>query len=393
MTELKKLFTSKNSASQRTLLARIASALGIALLSVFVVQMWGHGRAIPVAAQPSQSLPTVQDVGNEACLVCHNIPGLHITLPSGELLYLTVDEEVYASSVHGQLGHTCVECHTDISGFPHQPLLATTRRQFTLQLYRSCAECHQNEYETGLDSVHQVALAAGKSEAAVCTDCHGTHDIAPPDQPRTRILQTCEHCHSQISGLYRESVHGAALIDEGDLDVPSCIDCHEVHCTEGPSTCPFHLFSPDVCAHCHADPEMMEPYGISTDVFDTYVTDFHGTTVELFQATAPGQETNKPVCVDCHGVHDIQSTDDPESTVIKENLLPTCQKCHPDATTNFPSSWLNHYRPSLEHSPLVYLMNVFYGALIPTMIGGMLLFAGADTSRRLINRMRGRRHE
>ncbi len=68
----------------------------------------------------------------------------------------------------------------------------------------------------------------------------------------------------------------------------------------------------------------------------SYVTDFHGTTVVLFEEIAPDQETNKPVCIDCHGVHDMKSVDDPESTVIKENLLDTCQKCHPDATTNFP---------------------------------------------------------
>jgi len=393
MPRLKETFSPQNPATQRTLLTKAALVLGFVLLGLIAIQVWGYFKAIPVTAQPAQSSPLAQGVDNETCLACHNIPGLRITLPSGELLSLTVDREVYAASVHGELAYACVQCHTDISGFPHRPLMATTRRQLTLQLYRSCAECHQNEYEAGLDGVHQVALAAGETEAAVCTDCHGTHDISPPDQPRSRIPQTCERCHSQISGLYRESVHGAALIGEGNPDVPSCIDCHEVHNIEGPSTGPFHLFSPDICARCHVDPEMMAPYDISTDVFDTYVADFHGTTVELFQAVAPGQETNKPVCVDCHGVHDMQSTDDPESTVIKENLLPTCQKCHPDATTNFPSSWLNHYRPSPEHSPLVYFMNLFYRVLIPTMIGGMLVFAGIDTSRRLLNRRKERRHE
>ncbi len=94
----------------------------------------------------------------------------------------------------------------------------------------------------------------------------------------------------------------------------------------------FHLFSPEICAKCHADKELMGRYGLSADVFDTYVSDFHGTTVELFQKTAPDQQTNKPVCIDCHGVHDMKSVDDPESTVIKANLLKTCQKCHPDAT-------------------------------------------------------------
>ena len=39
--------------------------------------------------------------------------------------------------------------------------------------------------------------------------------------------------------------------------------------------------SPELCASCHADEELMAPYDISTDVFETYVDDFHGTTVIL----------------------------------------------------------------------------------------------------------------
>jgi hypothetical protein len=130
----------------------------------------------------------------------------------------------------------------------------------------------------------------------------------------------------------------------------------------------------------------MGRYDISTDVFDTYVSDFHGTTVVLFEETAPDQETNKPVCIDCHGVHDMRAHDDQESTVIKENLLKTCQRCHPDATTNFPDSWLSHYQPDLEHSPLVYSVNMFYKILIPAVIGAMIVFNLADVRRRLARR-------
>ncbi|MER3513130.1 MAG: cytochrome C, partial [Chloroflexota bacterium] len=241
-------------------------------------------------------------------------------------------------------------------------------------------------YTATLDSVHQKALAAGKKEAAVCTDCHGAHNVQPPMQPRSRIPQTCERCHSQIYNLYKESVHGAALIGEGNPDVPSCIDCHGVHNVQGPATSPFHLFSPQICARCHADPQLMGKYGISTDVFNTYVADFHGTTVKLFEEITPDQPTNKPVCVDCHGVHDIRRTDDPESTVIKENLLKTCRKCHPDASTNFPAAWLSHYRPSPEHAPLVYYVNLFYKVFIPTVLGGMAIYVIADSGRRLLGR-------
>jgi hypothetical protein len=187
-------------------------------------------------------------------------------------------------------------------------------------------------------------------------------------------------------------VHGAALIGEGNPDVPSCTDCHEVHSVQGPSSSAFHLFSPQICAECHADAELMAKYGISTEVFDTYVSDFHGETVALFEKQAPDQETNKPVCIDCHGVHDMRKADDPESTVIKENLLVTCQKCHPDATANFPTSWVGHYQPSVETSPLVFFVRLFYSIFIPAVLGLMIVLVATDAGRRIVNRRKEHLH-
>jgi len=331
--------------------------------------------------------------GNDVCLACHGTPGIgQATLASGEDLPLYIDPETFGASVHGQLGYACVQCHTDIGDIPHDPLPSTTRRAFSLEHYDSCIHCHEDKYEATLDSVHQSALAAGKSEAAICTDCHGAHDMRPLSEQPAGIPHTCERCHSEIYDLYEQSVHGSALIGEGNPDVPTCIDCHGVHDIEGPlNYAPFHLFSPQICAKCHTDPELMEPYGINTDVMETYVADFHGSTVVLFEAIAPDQQTNKPVCIDCHGVHDMRQTDDPESTVIKENLLTTCRKCHPDATVNFPSAWLNHYPPSRDSWPLVYYVNLFYQVFIPTVIGAMLLYILTDAGRRLLNRIREKR--
>ena len=344
------------------------------------------------AAPPDDPSPPIQ--GNQVCLACHGTPGIgEAEFASGEKLPLYVDPQTFESSVHGQLGYACVQCHTDISGAPHDSIVTTTRRDYTLDQYDTCIQCHEDKYEATLDSVHQTALAAGNDDAAICTDCHGAHDTRPLSEQPAGIPQTCERCHSEIYNLYKESVHGAALIGEGNPDVPTCIDCHGVHDIEGPSNfAPFRLFSPQICAGCHADPDLMEPYGISTHVFETYVSDFHGTTVVLFEDIAPDQETNKPVCIDCHGVHDMRHTDDPESTVIKENLLTTCRKCHPDATANFPSAWLNHYPPSRERWPLVFFVDLFYKIFIPTVIGAMLLFVFADVGRRVFNRIREQRH-
>jgi hypothetical protein len=70
----------------------------------------------------------------------------------------------------------------------------------------------------------------------------------------------------------------------------------------------------------------MAEYELSTDVLETYVADFHGTTVTLFEKQTPDAETNKPVCFDCHGVHDIKRTDDPAKGLqVRENLQSRCQ--------------------------------------------------------------------
>lgn len=339
-----------------------------------------------------QTAPNPQGVANETCLSCHGSPGMQTTLPSGEILYLTVDPQVYEQSIHGQQGYACVQCHVDIREYPHRPLEAETRRDVSLLYYKNCARCHQDKYDATLDSVHQAALEAGNEEAALCVDCHGYHDVRDPNESLTSVPQTCERCHSQIFAEYSQSVHGSALIGEGNPDVPTCIDCHGVHNVSGPSETGFHLFSPQLCAECHADQELMGKYGISTNVFNSYVSDFHGTTV-IFEQQFEGQETNKPVCIDCHGVHIMKMVDDAESQVIRENLLVTCQRCHPDASSNFTDSWLGHYEPDLNRFPAVYLVDLFYRIFIPAVLGFMVLFVFGDATRRLINRRRERNDE
>jgi hypothetical protein len=100
--------------------------------------------------------------------------------------------------------------------------------------------------------------------------------------------------------------------------------------------------------------------------------------------------TNKPVCFDCHGVHNISRPDDPQKGLrVKENLLATCQKCHPEATANFPDAWLSHYIPSPQQNSLVYYVNQFYRFFIPTVLGGMGIFVASDIGWKLLRRRKG----
>ena len=337
---------------------------------------------------------------NDACLACHQEPGRSTTLPSGESLSLYVSPQVFEGSVHGQEGLACVDCHTSVGSYPHPPIEAQSRRDLSLELYAVCQDCHATEYALTQDSVHERARAAGQPEAAVCTDCHGSHGIQRMTdsvsgellpEARLRIPQTCARCHSTIYDKYLTSVHGSALIGQGNPDVPTCIDCHGVHNIEDPMTAAFRLASPQMCARCHTDPERMDKYGLSTQVLRTYVADFHGTTVTLFEKLSPDAETNKPVCFDCHGVHDIARTDDPQRGLqIRENLLARCQRCHPDATSNFPDAWLSHYIPSAQKTPLVFAVDVFYKLFIPATLGGMAVLVGLDASWQVRRRMKRR---
>ncbi|GMR09289.1 MAG: hypothetical protein BMS9Abin28_0107 [Anaerolineae bacterium] len=341
-------------------------------------------------------------VGNQTCLNCHSDPALSFTLENGDVLPLFIDAQVYNSSVHGAAGYACVQCHTNLSDYPHPTFRAEDRRDLSVQLYAACQRCHPGEYELTLDSAHDRARAQGIGEAAICTDCHGAHNTRQltdaqsgellPDS-RTWIPQTCSQCHSVIYEKYLTSVHGSALLGEGNTDVPTCIDCHGVHSIEDPRTSAFRLSSPTLCADCHSDSELMAKYGLSTDVLETYVADFHGTTVTLFEKLSPDAETNKPVCFDCHGVHDIKRTDDPEKGLqVRENLLARCQICHPDATASFPDAWLSHYVPSAEKHPIVFAVDTFYKFFIPLVLGGMGLLVVLDLSWRLRRRFVARRN-
>jgi len=326
------------------------------------------------------------ELSNSACVGCHTTPGLSTRFPNSEKLPLTVDIGSLRSSVHGL--QNCTACHAGIRKFPHPKNTAVNYRQFQLENSKQCEACHAEQAKQELESNHARALAAGNRNAAVCTDCHGNHAVGKPDVPRHRISTSCGKCHGAIYAQYINSAHGRSLLEIDNPDVPVCSDCHEAHKQEAPKTQAFRLGSPKICAKCHANRKLMGKYGISPDVFNTYVADFHGLTVTLFDKKHPDQRINTAVCTDCHGIHDIQKATDASSTVIKQNLLTTCRRCHPEATLNFPDSWVGHFPPTKDRYPLVYWVNVFYRFLIPVTIGGMLLFVLIDAGSRIIRRLR-----
>jgi len=323
----------------------------------------------------------------EFCLGCHGETGFATDLESGDKVSLTVEAKTIAASVHGK-GLRCTDCHAGMGELPHPERKVKNASEFHAGFRDACKPCHFDKYALSLDGVHAKQLAKGNEMAPGCVDCHGAHDIARAGKPRTRISDTCAACHPDVADTYMKSVHGKAL-SSGNPDVPVCIDCHRAHDISDPRVTSWIVKTPELCARCHTDGAKMEKYGLSTNVVQSYLSDFHGVTARTSRArvsSATGEARVTALCIDCHGVHDITTTDAVNSPVLRANLVKTCRKCHPTASDNFPDAWLSHYEPSWERAPMVYAVKIFYVIFIPFIIGGLVLQVMLHLWRVVVNR-------
>jgi len=307
------------------------------------------------------------------CSKCHD-RSKTMHFKNNETLSLKIDVLLLKTSVHGKL--SCSDCHFGFSSEEHPQRNFRTRRDFTLASAESCRRCHFDKYTKTLESIHYTVLSQGKLNAPVCTDCHGSHEIYRVGKVRTESARRCQRCHEKEYDTYAKSVHGNALFNENNQDVPVCVDCHTAHTIEDPLSMNYRERIPEMCSNCHAKKEVVGKYGLSTDVEKTYLSDFHGVSLGLYKMQ--NGKLDKPhktiaVCTDCHGTHNIMNTRGAEASVVKTNLLKRCQKCHADANEHFPDAWLSHYEPSLKRSPLVFLAGLAYKIFIPILLIGFVL--------------------
>jgi predicted CXXCH cytochrome family protein len=320
------------------------------------------------------------------CMKCHD-RRTAMRFGNGETRSLKVNVASLQASVHDKL--SCSDCHYGFSSEEHPQRNFRTARDFTLASSDSCRRCHFDKYTKALEGIHYALLSQGQLNAPVCTDCHGSHGISHVGKERAASAKRCQRCHSKEYDTYAESVHGNALFNEHNQDVPVCVDCHTAHTIQDPFSLDYRERIPEMCSNCHARKEIVGKYGLSTDVVKTYLSDFHGVTLGLYKMQKG--ESYKPgrpiaVCTDCHGRHNITSTVGPDATIVKKNLLKRCQKCHRDANERFPDAWLSHYEPSLTRAPLVFIAGFAFKVFIPLMIIGLVLQVLLHIWRYAINR-------
>jgi len=306
---------------------------------------------------------------NQKCLICHGKPDFKVQRDDGSTFKLFVDEKALQSSPH--INNTCQDCHTDII-----EITALGHKKDVKKV--QCTRCHYENNQSGApetekykefqESVHQQEILKGNSKAPVCQTCHGTHDVFRRNSLsgidlKKKIIKICGQCHLDIYTAFKTSIHGTALLEKNNPDVPVCTDCHgehKINRPEDPSSSVYKTAIYNTCGKCHSSAIIVEKYGINADKFKTYESSYHGIAVQFGEKTAAN-------CASCHGVHDIKSQDDPGSSINANNIVKTCGKCHPDANANYTKGKIHINSHSADSGSIFYISNIFKWLTIITL--------------------------
>ncbi|MHC1766219.1 MAG: cytochrome b/b6 domain-containing protein [Verrucomicrobiia bacterium] len=319
-----------------------------------------------------------QEIPNSACLECHSDKDLTKTDADGKEVSVFVDEAILAASSHKT--NSCASCHRDIQSTHPDDEVAPKPVD--------CAICHEQPSRSFSESVHGLALLAGKAEAASCKDCHGAHNVIPPNLPSSplhfsKLAATCGECHPQEAQELEESVHGRALA-KGMREAPTCSDCHLEHKIQGLRGTSAKV-GEEMCSKCHASERINTKYSLPADRVQTFFESYHGLAVQYGSTKAAN-------CASCHGVHRVLPSSDPNSSIHPTHLVETCGKCHPGATENFALAKVHvDVEKGAEFGTVVnrYVRKAYIG-LIVVVIGLMLIHNGLAWGRKLAASYRSR---
>ena len=347
------------------------------------------------AAQVPQSAHSI--LGKQACASCH---GTAHEVQRAEKVVPQQCATCHEDAVHGyQLGvhavarkggdqqaPTCLACH----GSPHQILAADDPKSpvHHSNIPATCATCHAQKFvmeHTGQstqevysyrESVHGRAVATGSTKAAVCTDCHGVHEIRRASDEKSSIFKfnvpfTCGKCHEPVETEFMQSTHGQA-ITRGNSQAPVCTDCHGIHSIKSHldpnSSVAARNLARTTCARCHEGVRLSQEFGVEGGRSSTYLAIYHGLASQLGSKIVAN-------CASCHGVHNILPSSDPRSTISPNNLVHTCGQCHPGVTEKFALGKVHVDAPLSADigSVAVRWIRRFYLSMIFAVIGGMVL--------------------
>jgi len=190
--------------------------------------------------------------------------------------------ESYMGSIHARpsmadqsrTNATCYNCH---DAHYVEPIDSSVGAEGREKIPQICGQCHEKVLETYKTSVHGMEVASGNANAAVCSDCHTTHDIEKPHQVsgRLAITENCGNCHQDNLESYLGTYHGK-VTRLGYGETAKCYDCHGSHGIRRveDEASKMHVNNRlETCQTCHEDATAgyidFHPHGTNDD-FGTY---------------------------------------------------------------------------------------------------------------------------
>jgi cytochrome b subunit of formate dehydrogenase len=194
-----------------------------------------HGHAHGVATRNDTQSPTFSRNVPALCAKCHRTgqkAAVRYASHNGAEKNII---ENYTESIHGkgllQSGLTvtadCSDCHGAHSELPASNPASKVNRN---NVARTCAQCHRGIYDQFTHSVHSPEVTKTNKPLPVCSDCHSAHSIERTDFAdfRLHIMDQCGRCHEKITESYFETYHGK-VSKLGYLKTAKCYDCHGSH--------------------------------------------------------------------------------------------------------------------------------------------------------------------
>jgi formate dehydrogenase gamma subunit len=339
------------------------------------------------AASPAPS-------GGLQCQGCHG-PGTKLPYLAGSLFHTgphkDYDHSFHAQAIsNGNRAATCLDCHTNnrdmTTILPASDPRSTINRS---NVADTCGRCHGDKsvmqgsgisnqpFLSYRESVHAIAISRGNLKAAVCTDCHNSHNIEPASNSQSSIAKvniptTCGKCHAAEATEFMQSIHGQAVA-RGVSRSPACTDCHGIHNILVPvdheTRAPTTALGTDSCAKCHEGVTLTQEFGIAGERVSSYKESYHGLASQFGSKVVAN-------CASCHGVHNILPSSDPRSMISAPNLSRTCGQCHVGASANFATGKV-HLTSGVAAPDLgvrgTRIVRWIYIPLIVLTIGGMAI--------------------
>jgi len=174
------------------------------------------------------------------CVKCHQDLWQEAQLTEGNgknaRLGVVVQQiESYMGSIHARpsiddqsrTNATCYNCH---DAHYISPIDSHVGAEGRLKIPGICGQCHTGILDIYQSSVHGMEISKGNANAAVCSDCHTTHNIKEPHNGagRVAITRNCGNCHQENLETYTETYHGK-VTRLGYGATAKCYDCHGSH--------------------------------------------------------------------------------------------------------------------------------------------------------------------